>query len=199
MKQPALARMMLRVRLLLLRMNPLTLAAAVLWIATWCGFAWMLHAVWTLEAAREQSKAQALAAVPAHPVPALAPAASTPPPDPLAQFYATLGPRRYAEQQVKTLFGLAAQNGLTLAQGEYKAGYDRNAKVATYQINLPVKGSYQAIWRFAMGALRAIPFAALDDIGFRRDTIGDPQVEARLRLTLYLSDDLAGHGAGAAP
>jgi hypothetical protein len=48
--------------------------------------------------------------------------------DNLALFYAALGERRYAEQQVKTLFGLAAKNGLTLSQGEYKAGYDRNAR-----------------------------------------------------------------------
>jgi hypothetical protein len=39
-----------------------------------------------------------------------------------------------------------------------------------------------------MGALRAIPFASLDDISFRRDGIQDPAVEARLRLTLYLKD-----------
>ena len=47
---------------------------------------------------------------------------------------------------------------------------------------------YGAIWQFAMGALREIPFASLDDISFRRDGIQDPTVEARLRLTLYLKD-----------
>jgi hypothetical protein len=109
-------------------------------------------------------------------------------------FYDTLGERRYAEQQVKTLFALAAKNGLALSQGEYRTAYDRNARLTTYQINLPVKGSYGAIWKFALGALLAIPFASLDDIGFRRDSIGDPNVEARLRLTLYLKDE-----PGAAP
>jgi hypothetical protein len=108
--------------------------------------------------------------------------------DNLDAFYAALGPRRYAEQQVRTLFALAAKNGLLLSQGEYKTGYDRNARVTTYQVNLPVKGGYGAIWQFAMGALREIPFASLDDISFRRDGIQDPTVEARLRLTLYLKD-----------
>ena len=61
-------------------------------------------------------------------------------------------------------------------------------EIAHLLLNLPVKGSYGAIWQFALGALRAIPFASLDDIGFRRDSIGDPVVEARLRLTLYLKD-----------
>jgi hypothetical protein len=116
------------------------------------------------------------------------PAAPAPSADSLDAFYAALGPRRYAEQQVKTLFTLAAKSGLSLSQGEYKTGYDRNARVTTYQVNLPVKGSYGAIWQFAFGALRAIPFASLDDVSFRRDSIGDPAVEARLRLTFYLKD-----------
>ena len=85
-----------------------------------------------------------------------------------------------------------------LSQGEYKSGYERNARVHTYQVNLPVKGSYAAIWQFALGALRAIPFAALDDISFRRDSIGDPTVEARVRITFYLSD-APGTSAGGAP
>lgn len=192
MSQPTLgsqcSSFLLRLRVALLHANPLALAAAGLLAAVMLSFAWLPHAIWALEAARGASLAQpghALVVNAAPAAPAPAPKAA---PDNLAQFYAALGQRRYAEQQVKTLFGLAAQNGLTLAQGEYKAGYDRNAQVYTYQVKLPVKGSYAAIWKFALGALRAIPFASLDDIGFRRDAIGDPQVEARLRLTFYLAD-----------
>jgi hypothetical protein len=40
-----------------------------------------------------------------------------------------------------------------------------------------------------MLSLRAMPFAALDDIGFRRDDIGAAGVDARVRFTLYLADD----------
>jgi hypothetical protein len=68
--------------------------------------------------------------------------------------------------------------------------------VHTYQLNLPVKGSYAAIWQFALSALRAIPFASLDDISFRRDSIGDATVEARLRFTLYLSEQGGAAGGG---
>ena len=113
----------------------------------------------------------------------------------LALFYASLGERRYTEQQVKTLFGIAAKTGIVLRQGEYKAAYDQNGKLHTYQVTLPVKGSYRAVWEFAMLALRAIPFAALDDIGFRRDDIGAAGVDARVRFTLYLADDMSGEGA----
>ena len=106
----------------------------------------------------------------------------------LAQFDAVLGERRYVEQQVATLFALAARQGLVLSQGEYKAAVDRNGGFATYQVNLPVKGSYAAIWQFSMAALQAIPFAALDDISFKRDSIGQGGVDARVRLTLYLRE-----------
>jgi hypothetical protein len=187
-------RLMLRLQLAV-RVNPLPAIGGVTALACLAVLGWTLHATAALDAERDallaaRAASQAAAArggpTPAAVATSAAPAA--PSIDNLDVFYAALGPRRYAEQQVKTLFTLAAKNGLSLSQGEYKTGYDRNARVTTYQVNLPVKGSYGAIWQFAMGALRAIPFASLDDISFRRDTIGDPGVEARLRLTLYLKD-----------
>ncbi|NVI84682.1 hypothetical protein HWE17_23230, partial [Janthinobacterium sp. BJB401] len=105
-----------------------------------------------------------------------------------------LGQQRHAEQQVKQLFDLAAKNGLLLAQGEYKSGYDKASRVATYQVSLPLKGSYAAVSQFALQALRAVPFASLDELSFRREQIADTQLEARLRLTFYLADS-----AGEAP
>lgn len=184
--------LLLRARLFLMHASPVALAGGVVLVLGLAHMLWLLHA---LDVEREQLMrtyyAQRPAAATSSPATAAPPTA--PPVDNLDAFYGTLGQRRYAEQQVKTLFGLAAQNGLTLSQGEYKSGWDRNARLHTYQVNLPVKGSYAAIWQFAMAALRAIPFAALDDISFRRDNIGDPAVEARLRLTFYLTD------AGSAP
>ncbi|EEF23981.1 conserved hypothetical protein [Ricinus communis] len=128
----------------------------------------------------------------AQPLPAPSTLVAPPPPPSanqnLAAFYDVLGERRYAEQQVRLLFDLAAKSNLVLSQGEYKAGYDKASRVSTYQIILPVKGPYQAIWQFAMQGLREMPFASLDEVGFRRDSIAEPVVEARLRFTLYLKD-----------
>jgi hypothetical protein len=196
MKGGSFGSFLLRLRLAL-RANPLLAGAGLALLACLAALAWTVHTATQLD---DELDALKLAEARRASVPSAAPApGATPPVPPAAQsgdeldaFYAALGPRRYAEQQVKTLFALAAKNGLSLSQGEYKTGYDRNARVFTYQVNLPVKGSYGAIWQFALGALRAIPFASLDDIGFRRDTIGDPSVEARLRLTLYLKDGTGG-------
>jgi hypothetical protein len=172
----------LRIRLALSRWQPVAVVSALLILAALVSLAWLAQANRLLRG--EEELARRMAALPPAQVKAPPPGAN----ENLAAFYAALGERRYAEQQVKTLFGLAAKSGLVLRQGEYKAGYDRNARVHTYQVTLPVSGSYRAIWQFALQALRAIPFASLDEISFRRDGIADANVEARLRLTLYLAD-----------
>lgn len=171
----------LRLRLALRAVGAVAVGACAVCVLAAAALAWLLPARALLE--REHRLALRTAALPAVPKPA-PPATAD---ENLALFYGALGEKRHVERQVKTLFGLAAKTGLVLRQGEYKAGYDRNAKLHTYQISLPVSGSYASIWRFALLALRTIPFAALDDISFKRDAVGEAGVEARLRLTLYLA------------
>jgi hypothetical protein len=108
----------------------------------------------------------------------------------LAAFYHALGERRYAEQQVKTLFAVAAKTGLALNQAEYRLATDKHGRFDTYQVTLPVKGSYGAIHRFYEEVLLAIPFASLDQMNFKRDAISNGIVEAQLHFSLYLADGL---------
>jgi hypothetical protein len=183
MTAPAINAVWLRLRIALATWSPVAVGAALLCVLALAVLAWLLPARAELE--RQRKLARQVAALPA---PFVAPAPPATDAHNLAVFYGVLGERRYAEQQVKTLFGLAAKTGLVLHQGEYKAAYDRHARLHTYQVTLPVKGSYGAIWQFALLALRAIPFASLDEISFKRDAIGQASVEARLRLTLYLAD-----------
>lgn len=186
MKRNAFAAIWLRLRIALAAANPVVLGALVLCIGAAAALAWLLPARELVEEGRVLARRQA--ALPA--AASTAPVQMEPATDEyhLALFNAALGDRRHAERQVKTLFALAAKSGLVLRQGEYKAAFERNARLHTYQVTLPVKGSYGAIWQFALGALRAIPFAALDEISFKRDAIGEAEVEARLRITLYLLD-----------
>lgn len=184
------AAVVLRLRLWLAARGPVACGAAALCLAGALALAWLLPE--RALQGRRQAVALTLAALPQpQPLPLSAPAPVSADAN-LALFYDTLGERRYAEQQVKTLFALAAKTGLVLSQGEYKGALDQGGRFHTYQVSLPVKGSYGAIWQFGMLALRAIPFASLDEISFRRDTIGQPAVEARLRITLYLVDQAPG-------
>lgn len=171
------AALMLRLRLAAMRLGVAGCVALGMLLAGALALAWSL-------------KARQLAYQPLPPAPA-ALAQAVPPPtanENLDHFYASLGEKRYAEQQVKQLFDIAAKTGLALDQGEYKFAMDKASGVSAYQVTLPVKGPYQNIWQFSMQALSAIPFAALDDIAFRRETISEPVVEARLRFTLYLKE-----------
>ena len=185
-----LAILRLRAQLLLRRAGAPACCAVALLVLGAGAWVW----AWQQRAVAAQLEARPL------PQPAPAVVAAAPPAtasDNLARFYAVLGQQRHAEQQVKQLFDLAAKNGLLLAQGEYKSGYDKASRVATWQVTLPLKGSYAAVWQFALQALRAMPFASLDELSFRREQIADTDLEARLRLTFYLSD--APGAAGEAP
>jgi hypothetical protein len=184
MEGGAMKDLSLRLQLALRRADPLLVGAALLLAAVLAAFGWTLHARQQVQQERVRFEAQPARRAAAPGIEA----AAAPAPDRLAAFNGALGERAQAEQQLRTLFALAARHGLELRQGEYKPAWDRNAQLYTYQVDLPVKGSYEAVWQFALAALRAIPFAALDDISFRRDGVRDAAVEARLRLTLYLRD-----------
>jgi len=178
----AIAAAWLRLQLALSATSLVALGGVLLCVGAAAALAWLMPARELL--AEQRVLARAAASLPAAPVRQAAPATDE---YHLTLFYGTLGERRHVDAQVKALFALAAKSGLVLRQGEYKSAFERNARVHTYQMTFPVQGSYGAIWQFALGALRAIPFAALDEISFKRDAIGDAQVEARLRLTLYLT------------
>ncbi|MCG2586559.1 hypothetical protein [Massilia sp. TS11] len=151
--------------------------ALLLCLAAGAAWAWLLPA---------RSAQQTIAA---RAVPQLGPAPLQAAPSAdqnLAAFYATLGEQQYAEQQIKQIFALAGRTGVTLSSGQYKSSYDENGRFTAYKITLPVKGSYALVWQFCMEVLAAIPFAALDEVSFKRETAGDPVVEGRLSFTLYL-------------
>ena len=174
------ATLLLRLQLMVRRAGPLACAGALGLLLAGAALAWLLP-----QRSNQAAQFKAALAKASAPQPQATVQAATPDQN-LAAFYDALGEKRFAEQQVKALFGLAAKAGLTLSQGDYKSETDISGKFSTYQVTLPVKGSYGAIWQFALSVLASMPFAALDEIAFRRETIGEPVLEARLRLTFYL-------------
>ncbi len=183
MKPINFSAMALRLRLALAALGPVFCVACLMIVAGAASLAYLLPQR-ALQAARHQEALRQVT-LPAAAVQTAVPENAN---QNLQLFYATLGEQRYAEQQVKTLFALAGKADLSLSQGEYKSAYDRNGQLHTYQVTLPVKGSYGQVWSFGLMALRSIPYASLDELSFKRENIGDAQVEARLRLTMYLSD-----------
>ena len=180
-------RLKLRLQLAFARFEWSYRIACVLCAAGASGWLWGIPHLRAEMAAQQQALVHAMESLRSmnEPVPAM----RRPPAEQrLAAFYDTLGETRYAEQQVKTLFAIAGKNNLALSQAEYRLAANKDGRYHTYQIRLPVKGSYGAIRQFCEQTLLVIPFASLDDVSFTRDTIASPALEAKLRFTLYLAD-----------
>lgn len=181
----ALRRQILRGRLALARPGWQDYAALALFLA---GLAACAALPWldarlavrraALDAFTAQTRTIAHAAPPA---PVLTPAQTN-----LAAFRAVLGDAHQAEQTLKTLFAAAEGQLIPLDQADYKLSYDKAGRFYVYSARLPVAGSYLAIRYFTERFLLDVPFASLDDIGFKRRAVGDTTIEAKLHLTLYL-------------
>ena len=103
----------------------------------------------------------------------------------LAVFYRALGSYPEIETPISAFFQIAGETGLALKQGDYQTVYERAGHYYAYRVTLPVRGSYSNIRRFCDQALTAIPYAALDGLHFKRASISDPNIEAKLQFTLY--------------
>ncbi|MCX2888375.1 MULTISPECIES: type 4a pilus biogenesis protein PilO [Pseudomonas] len=92
-----------------------------------------------------------------------------------------------ASELIERLYHLASAEHISLARGEYALGIDPKTQLARYQILLPVRGSYPQIRGFIKGLLKQLPTLVLEDLELQRKRIGDSELNARLRMTLYLS------------
>jgi hypothetical protein len=104
----------------------------------------------------------------------------------LADFYAGLGDSAHTGEIVMRLFEAAAATGVTLDKAEYKPGHDAPGRFDTYTIVLPVKGDYARLRQFSEKVLVTVPYAALDDMRFKRNSANDPGIEANLLFTAFL-------------
>jgi Tfp pilus assembly protein PilO len=104
----------------------------------------------------------------------------------LATFYAFFPPPQSSPDWLRKIHTAAKAKGLVLQSGEYKLERSSEARLARYQITLPVVGSYAQIRGFVGQVLADVPAAALEEITLRRENVASPRLEARIRLTLYL-------------
>jgi len=106
--------------------------------------------------------------------------------DQLAEFYRRFPVEGCSPQWLEKLVALAANRGLSLNDGEYKATHDKVGKLVRYQMTLPVKGEYPQIRKFLTDLPGALPAVALENVQFERQKVADPNVEAKIKLVLYL-------------
>jgi len=105
----------------------------------------------------------------------------------LQNFYHLLPAKTSAPDWLRIIFAAARAQSLSLEQGEYKMKIDKNSRLLAYEIGLPVHGNYVQVRKFVADVLDQIPALALDEIVIKREAIGDPQIEAAIRFTLFLA------------
>lgn len=88
---------------------------------------------------------------------------------------------------IRELVQLANKQGVELSSSEYRLVYENDARLARYEMILPVKGRYPQIRAFMADALAAIPAMAISAIAIKRESINSEKLEARLEINLYLN------------
>jgi len=105
----------------------------------------------------------------------------------LEHFYRLLPARSSAPDWLRVIFSAARAQSLSLGLGDYKLKIEKNGRLVSYEIGLPVRGTYLQMRQFIAEVLDQIPAAALDEFIIRREAISDPTLEATIRFTLFLN------------
>ncbi|HWV91330.1 MAG TPA: hypothetical protein VNZ59_14725 [Burkholderiales bacterium] len=102
----------------------------------------------------------------------------------LERFYRRFPTLDALQSELEAIYAHARASRLQLAQGEYRL--EKGVGLAAYRVTLPVRGSYAQVRQFVGHVLKDMPTASLDAVRFDRRKAGDAQLEAQVRLTIYL-------------
>ena len=81
----------------------------------------------------------------------------------------------------------AKKHALVIDKADYRYEPVRKDELMAYQMSFTLKGSYPRVRGFLMALLRDNSALSLDDVSFRRDGIASAEIEARVRLTFYVT------------
>lgn len=87
---------------------------------------------------------------------------------------------------IDTIHRSAGEHGVALSNGEYRLLQSGGAPWMRYQITLPARAPYASARAWLADVMNAEPALALDDLSLRRESTGDPTVEMRVRMILFL-------------
>lgn len=104
----------------------------------------------------------------------------------LSNFYAFFPLTHNVPELLGRIYQAATHNQVVLEKGEYKLTRESDFRLARYQITLPVSGDYARVRGFVNDVLEAVPSVALDELTLKRESIDQPELEARVRFSLFL-------------
>lgn len=118
--------------------------------------------------------------------------------DDLRRFYALFPSTGKIAPEMEKLWGAASSFKIDLQQGEYRLETSGTG-LARYRITLPLRASYQQIRQLVGFVLKEIPTMSIDGLRFERRKISDMQLDAQIKLTLYLQPATLAVAASAKP
>ncbi|MHB1215777.1 MAG: hypothetical protein ACYCY9_12400 [Thiobacillus sp.] len=110
---------------------------------------------------------------------------SDPAPAPLNPL-AMLPPTGEASERIGELEQLAHAHGIALPRGQYSVSPLTGTSLARWQLVLPVETSYPALHAYLATALERLPNLTLDELKLKRDRIESSELQAELRLSLFV-------------
>jgi len=108
-----------------------------------------------------------------------------------SDFYASFPNKSQLSKALKVIQQTATKHKLALNRGDYKITLS-NAQSAgikdieRYEIQLPMSGTYTQMRVFVDEIMQQLPTLALTDLQFKRESIANSTVEARLIFTYFL-------------
>lgn len=88
---------------------------------------------------------------------------------------------------IRELAQLAKKRGIELSSSEYRLVNENDARLARYEMVMPVKGNYKQVRAFIADALEAVPAMAISAVAIKRESSAADKLEARLEINLYLN------------
>lgn len=88
---------------------------------------------------------------------------------------------------IRELVRVAKKQGVELTSSDYRLINDNDARLARYEMVLPVKGKYSQIRAFIAEALEAVPAMAISAIAIKRESTASDKLEVRLEINLYMN------------
>lgn len=89
---------------------------------------------------------------------------------------------------VRELVRLAKKNGVEMNSSDYRLIQENDARLARYEMILPIRGRYPQIRAFIADSLEAIPSMAIAGMLIKRENVTTEQLEVRLEINLFLDE-----------
>lgn len=107
--------------------------------------------------------------------------------NPLDLFYARFPTQAAFPDTLDQLLKTAAAHAMIVNDGEYTVTREAAGRLVRFQIVLPLRASYPQVRGFLAALAHDVPGMTLENARFERRTVGDPVLDVKLRLVLFVA------------